>query len=115
MEEKRRYKRYSAELEVGYEVDNTVGIECRTNTSNISLGGVAMPVNKAVRERKTISLTLKMPGGAGEVKALGKIVWKKPINRNLPDEEDAGVKFLSMYENSKNVLTEYLQGISATT
>ena len=112
MDERRRFPRYGASLEVEYDLENTVGIESKTNTLNISLAGISIPLNRAVREGKRLGLKIKVPDGK-EVRALGKVVWKKAIGKNLFQEEDAGIKFLGIYNDGADVLDKYLQTIAA--
>lgn len=112
MIERRVYKRYKSDLEVEYTVNDTVEIKSRTRTVNVSEGGVCMPLNKAVRQGKKILMKIRMPTRDGEITALGKVVWKTPYEHNLADEEDAGIKFLGMYENGVNVLSKYIQSLS---
>ncbi len=114
MTERRRYRRYRTNVEVEYDVDNTVEIKSRTRTQNISEGGVCMPMNKAVKLGKKVLMKIRLPASRQEVTALGKVVWKRPVNPNLADEEDAGIKFLGMYDDGKSVLTGYLNSISGT-
>jgi len=116
MEERRRYKRYKADVEVEYDVDNGCAIHCRTHTVNISEGGVAVPLNKAVKPGKQIKLSIRLPcknhEEEKEIRAIGKVVWKKPIDENLADEANAGIKFIGLYENGRDILGGYLQTIS---
>ena len=112
MTERRRYPRHKAKLEVKYYVENAFEIRCKTNTFNISKVGIAMPLNQAVKRGKRVKLVMKIPADSREIVALGKVVWKHPNGRSAMHEDDAGIKFLSMFEDSEDVLTEYLYDIA---
>jgi len=112
MNERRRFQRYKVSLEVEYHVENDVDIQATARTFNISGGGISLPLNRAISPGKKIRLNIKVPTEDREIKAVGRVVWKRPVNLNASPEEDAGIKFLNMDRDSAETLTGYIQTIS---
>ena len=70
-----------------------------------------IPVNKAVRPGKKVRLKMKISEDK-EIQAEGRIVWKRPIDKNLVHEENAGVEFVRMNDDSRDALSGYIQTLT---
>lgn len=109
MTERRRYPRYNMALEVEYNARNDVEIQSKTYTYNVSEGGISIPLNKAIKPKEKIAITLRLPYGYRQISAIGKVAWKKPCEIPLASEQTAGIEFLDMDPESKVALVDYIR------
>src|SRR3989338_2468746 len=94
MEERRMHQRYDSALEVKYSTPGSVGMEGYTISTNISRGGMRLPLSKFIRTGETIKLEIETNDRKAKVAAVGKVKWSKPISRPSPLQLDAGVEFI---------------------
>lgn len=99
MNERRRFPRYEAALEVRYSTQGKASIESHTVTKNISRVGLCMPMTRIVKTGDLIDIAIKPTDSDNHIAAVGKVVWAKKIERLAPLELDAGVEFVKVDSN----------------
>ena len=96
MKERRRFPRHEASLEVRYATPGNVGIEGYTVTKDVSRVGTRLPITRIIRQGDILNLDIDPNDHKGNISALGRVVWTRPIERPAPLELDAGVEFIKI-------------------
>jgi c-di-GMP-binding flagellar brake protein YcgR len=112
MRERRMDARYPSELEAEYSFDSSIiGIKSPTRTFNISKSGVGLTLSRAIEDGDEILIKIKIPLGNREISAIGEVEWTKLAEDDTDGHEEAGVRFLTMDEESQDTLDAYLHEI----
>lgn len=98
--ERRRYFRYSVELEVILRLGQNQ--EIRARTTNVSEGGMAIRATASLERGDTGNLALSLPDGRGTIETKAELVWVDGNGR-------AGVRFIEMPKNSREELDKWLE------
>jgi DNA-binding NtrC family response regulator len=98
--ERRRYFRYTVELEVVFQLDK--GQEIKARTTNVSEGGMAIRTVAALGRGDVGKVTLVLPESRGNVEAKAEMVWVDGHGR-------AGLRFLEMAKTSRQLLDQWLE------
>lgn len=98
--ERRRYFRYSVELEVIFHFGQNR--EVRAQTTNISEGGMAIRAVPPLTRGDTGTLTLTLPDGRGSLEAKAELVWIDGNGR-------AGVRFTEVPKDARRILDQWLE------
>jgi Tfp pilus assembly protein PilZ len=108
MKEKRVYPRFNTDLEAEYSFDCKIfGMQSASRVVNISRGGIAMTLNKSISEGDKILVKIKIPQDGREIAVIGRVAWVKKIDGDSSGVEEAGIAFLTMDEESEQMLKAY--------
>ena len=98
--ERRRYFRYTVELEVIFLLDK--GEEIKARTTNVSEGGMAIRTVASLGRGDVGKAVLVLPENRGRVESKAEMVWVDGHGR-------AGVRFLEMPKTSRQLLDQWLE------
>jgi CheY-like chemotaxis protein len=98
--ERRRYFRYPVELGIVFLLDEKREVKART--TNVSEGGLAIRIVASLSRGDVGKVVLPLPNGRGTVEAKGELVWVDASGR-------AGIRFLEMSKDSRQLLDQWLE------
>lgn len=103
MDEKRKFIRFRAPLEVKYG-DTDYAEETQGLTKDISMGGVRISVNKPSAILPESLLSIQFSLDARLLRVSGKVVWVKDYG----DRTEAGVSFVRIPDSGKEKIYNYI-------
>jgi c-di-GMP-binding flagellar brake protein YcgR len=110
-QEKRRFKRFKAELAVDCTIPERPGDTYKTFSKDISGQGICLTVPEIIPQGGVLSLHVSVPG-QGPIKILGEVVWVKEAEdskeKNLGRAFNAGIKFLKIDSHGQKALDNFL-------
>lgn len=96
MKESRKFPRYEFPIEVKYYPPEDSSKHSFTIASNISLGGIRMPViSDIVKQGNTINLEILL-GQGSSIPAVGAVKWIKMSKREALLDEEVGIEFIKV-------------------
>lgn len=110
-QEKRLHPRHRLKLDVDFRVLKDrkeiesflkqLGNDKSGATKDVSLGGLYLNCGHALREGDIVQMDINIPGRKEALKTYAEVVWV--------DENGGGFKFLSMSDNDKKCLDDFLE------
>ncbi|MBL7157100.1 MAG: PilZ domain-containing protein [Candidatus Omnitrophica bacterium] len=76
MSEKRKHVRYELAYDLAYSLPGALDEEIRTESINISMGGICMKIRGFLKDVNGITLHIYDPERASCIKAKGRLVWQ---------------------------------------
>jgi hypothetical protein len=112
MTEKRRFKRFSVDLDAKYlKVEGHATISSLAAIKNISLGGVCTSLNKLVRRGDDLMVEFTSPSNRS-LAALAKVKWVKEEEQDMGNT--CGLEFLWVTSNDVlNDCVSYAEGLAS--
>lgn len=103
MDEKRRFIRFRAPLELKYsDPPSSQGVP--VVTKDISMGGVRLSAEGPLEALPDSLVTLQFCLGEQDVRVSGKVAWA----RDIGDKVEVGVRFVGIPDNCKEDIYNYL-------
>jgi uncharacterized protein (TIGR02266 family) len=110
VQERRKYVRLTADVEVRYDVLDTKSHEAmQAVTRNISAGGICLIINEQLPIGTVLQLDIYLPQNQPVIKAKGKIVWISAFRMaNEKERYDAGIEFIEIDEEQRKIIDKYV-------
>jgi response regulator of citrate/malate metabolism len=103
---RRKWQRMKMSLPVEYQYKVDFEVKRSTQTRDISLGGVMMPVDRPIHLFTKLNLWLSLPSQARPLEARGQVRWTSRIEGY--DYYHVGIQFTKLEEESRSLLKQYL-------
>lgn len=111
-EEKRRYRRFKAEVPLEYKrLKGSPDLRKGSTTKNLSLGGARFITDEFMPYTARLVMDIMLPLPQRTISAVTKIAWI----RKMPNGEkyEVGNQFLEMSKEDKDRLAVYLEGLAS--
>ncbi|MBL7085088.1 MAG: PilZ domain-containing protein [Candidatus Omnitrophica bacterium] len=108
MQERRRYVRLNIALEVSYTIQGREGAQHKAVTKNISPNGARFVVGEELPKGTVIDLKIKILTRTESIPVKAKVIWTKKETEQGEAAYDAGLEFIQISEESKDVFFQYL-------
>jgi c-di-GMP-binding flagellar brake protein YcgR len=113
MNERRKHPRFGIKVPVQYKNINTpTEPYAGALTKDVGEGGMRFIGNEFLSLANRLVITLALPAPGRSVKIITKVAWIRKVP--MGDQYEIGSQFLSMSEEDKRELKEYLDKSSAT-
>lgn len=106
MEDRRKFFRFEAPLNVKYTSDNSK-IKGQSRTTNVSREGVSFPLLDKVGMNEILKMQFDIPGDNFPVLAQGAIMWVDKGKRKKEKNFNVGVKLTSITRADRGRILEY--------
>jgi len=106
MIDRRKSPRFDCALEVKYSTRSPCGIQGLTMSRNISRHGIRIIISRFIRKGDALDLDISPRGNGSSVRAVGRVVWAKPMERSLVPAFDAGIEFTRIDQTAINKLIQ---------
>ncbi|MFH1848306.1 MAG: PilZ domain-containing protein [Candidatus Omnitrophota bacterium] len=106
-EEKRRFLRLTAPVELEYTLENGDKIN-RAVSKNLSALGISFTSRDKIATDTIMAIKLKVPNLKNPVHMTGKVVWAQALSAEDETTLDIGVEFIQIEEDNKNTFLKYL-------
>lgn len=104
--ERRNHQRVDVDVEVNLVVD---GQQLKTTASNISCGGIFLPLNQPSIEKKTsLEVTLHLPDTEKAIKVIGE-VSRVEKNASSTDQGGVAVRFNGLYDDNILAIDRFIK------
>ncbi len=111
--ERRRAQRSQLVVRVRY---STVDALFSEFTRNINEGGVFIATDRPAELGTRVSLEFELPGGAGTVRALGRVAWTQSGQQPGPDRRRGmGVEFEELDRDARERINEFVRRLRSPT
>lgn len=110
-EEKRRFVRLSASVDVNYTKKEAVLEEKSLRTKDISAGGICIISFEPLQESGLLDLKISIPEEASPINAVGRVVWVKEFiigDISKGKRYDVGVEFIKISGEDRNKINKYV-------
>jgi len=101
MNDKRKYKRFSAFLSVLLHEVGTVSNTIKCRTFNVSEGGVGVYCENKLLEGSLLELSINPVGATTPIKAVAQVVWTQAVSNFC---YNAGLNFIDINERDRRGL-----------
>ncbi len=101
MKEKRRFTRFDKRLGVIYSTLGVANVGASVVTSNVSRGGVKIPISRLIKKGDRLKLEIDAPDKKyPPIQAIGRVAWTREIGRF---DIDSGIQFIriSPYDSNR--------------
>ena len=109
-EERRKYVRLKASVEVKYTVIGKPGT-IEVFSKNVSAGGLCLAVEEQLSAETPLQLEIKVPDLKDPIRALGRVVWQKRFD-SAGDEPrvyfDTGIEFTGISDFDRFNINRYV-------
>ena len=102
-DEKRLYQRKRLPLGVTYSVLEKPDTQGTVLSSNVSKGGVCVPLPAALENGSRLRLSIQLPREMNPFSIWGKVVWQTPLAPAPKQKYDTGIQFIEL--TSAHILT----------
>ncbi|MDB4349579.1 PilZ domain-containing protein [Omnitrophica bacterium] len=108
LNERRRFPRYSVNVPVQYKNIKTLSDPyVGALTKDMGEGGIRFVGTEFLSLANRLVLTISLPAPARTIKIITKIAWIRKVP--MGDQYEIGSQFLSMSDDDKKELTEFLE------
>ncbi|MEE8360361.1 MAG: PilZ domain-containing protein [Candidatus Omnitrophota bacterium] len=112
LNERRRYPRFSVNVPVQYKnIKMLQDPSSGALTKDVGEGGIRFVGNEFLSLANRIVMTITLPTPARPVKIISKVAWIRKVP--MGEQYEIGSQFLSMSEEDKRTLKDYLEKAQA--
>lgn len=114
MLEKRRFVRLDVRVNVEYEIVQAPEAKFKSFTKNLSQGGICLFLDSFLKKDTLLDLKLHIPERSKPLEATGKIVWIETFkigDKDAKEHFEAGVEFVDISDDDKNMIAKYVFGV----
>ncbi|MFH1776365.1 MAG: PilZ domain-containing protein [Candidatus Omnitrophota bacterium] len=114
MDERRRYVRLDAGVEVKYSVFSSDAVPLLTTAKEISAGGIRIFTGEKLDIGTKVYLAIKLPGSETPIEGEAEVVWVEEfmiISEPRPSTKfEVGLSFITIDEENINQISKYIFG-----
>lgn len=109
MDERRKFFRFEAPVNVKYALENKKNaLKGTTCTKNISREGLAFAIKKRLPKRKLVAMEFEIPGDNIPIFAQGVVAWAKKSNNDKRDPFEVGVRLVEIARPDRARILDYV-------
>ena len=113
MEEKRRFPRFTVEVQVHWKKISDAKERTAQHISHskdASVGGICLVLHPGIVMGDTLQLNIHLPGGR-VIRARGKVAWINPearVKGRVSTVYEGGIQFMEMSDADKNEISHFI-------
>ena len=109
-EERRRFPRLAASVDVNYSVVKKTSAAESSEAKNISAGGICLIVYQKLKIGTVLDLKIFISDINQTVTAQGKVIWSShfTVGHDSRDRYDVGIEFIEIDQAARRKISEYV-------
>jgi len=110
-EERRRFVRLSALVDIVYDKRDSLKHKKLTLAKNIGRGGICLIVYEELKKSDLLDLKIYLPESKTPINAVGRVVWVKEFiigDISTGRRFDAGIEFIEIDKEDAKIIEKYI-------
>ncbi len=107
-EERRKYVRLKATVEVKYMVIGKPGT-IKVFSKNISAGGLCITAQEQLAAETPLQLEIKIPDLKDPIRAIARVVWQKELSEQSEGNFETGIEFTGISDFDRFNINRYVR------
>jgi two-component system response regulator (stage 0 sporulation protein F) len=103
---RRHWQRIEISIPVVYQYEVNFGVKDSTQTEDISLGGIMMPVSRPINRFADLNICLFLPWPVRPLEVLGQVRWTSKIEDY--SSYKLGIQFIKLPKKDRSMLQRYI-------